>query len=172
VHLRCCGSCEAGTPALRWQCAVHGRDCPEHAEERCNRAASRQMGANVPLEKIAPAVPETLQQLIQVQFEQLSMSEQGILRSASVAGDRFSVWALTGALEIESSRIEDACEVLAKNSSSLKPLEFTNLRTASFLRTMNSGTHFIASPLSTAFRREPVEAAPAFGAAAQDAMHT
>src|SRR5258708_3016596 len=61
----------------------------------------------VPLEKIAPAVPETLQQLIQVQFEQLSMSEQGILRSASVAGDRFSVWAVTGALEIESSRIED-----------------------------------------------------------------
>jgi len=47
------------------------------------------MALTFPLEKIAPAVPETLQQLIQVQFEQLSMSEQGILRSASVAGDRF-----------------------------------------------------------------------------------
>src|SRR5690349_8750137 len=61
----------------------------------------------IPLEKIAPAVPETLQQLIQVQFEQLSMSEQSILRSASVAGDRFSVWAITAALEIEASRAED-----------------------------------------------------------------
>src|SRR5260370_37814411 len=66
------------------------------------------------MEKSGPAVPESLQQLSQVQFEQLSMSEQGILRSASVAGERFSVWAVTGALEIESSRIEDACEVLAE----------------------------------------------------------
>jgi DNA-binding winged helix-turn-helix (wHTH) protein len=74
----------------------------------------------VPLEKIAPAVPETLQQLIQVQFEQLSMSEQGILRSASVAGDRFSVWAVSGALEIESSRIEDACEGLAEKQQFIK----------------------------------------------------
>jgi len=121
------------------------------------------MALTVPLEKIAPAVPETLQQLIQVQFEQLSMSEQGILRSASVAGDRFSVWAVTGALEIEPSRIEDACEVLAEKQQSLKPL---NSRTCDgeFLRTMNSGTHFIAKSLyRQLFRREPVEAAPAFG---------
>ena len=74
----------------------------------------------VPLEKIAPAVPETLQQLIQVQFEQLSIFEQGILKSASVAGDRFSVWAVTGALEIESSRIEDACEGLAEKHQFIK----------------------------------------------------
>src|SRR6267154_1563615 len=86
----------------------------------------------VPLEKIAPAVPETLQQLIQVQFEQLSMSEQGILRSASVAGDRFSVWAVTGALEIESSRIEDACEGLAEKQQFIKAAGIHELANGEF----------------------------------------
>jgi DNA-binding winged helix-turn-helix (wHTH) protein len=86
----------------------------------------------VPLEKIAPAVPETLQQLIQVQFEQLSMSEQGILRSASVAGDLFSVWAVTGALEIESSRIEDACEGLAEKQQFIKAAGIHELANGEF----------------------------------------
>jgi DNA-binding winged helix-turn-helix (wHTH) protein len=86
----------------------------------------------VPLEKIAPAVPETLQRLIQVQFEQLSMSEQGILRSASVAGDRFSVWAVTGALEIESSHIEDACEGLAEKQQFIKTAGIHELANGEF----------------------------------------
>ena len=86
----------------------------------------------VPLEKIPPAVPETLQQLIQVQFEQLSMSEQGILRSASVAGDRFSVWAVTDALEIESSRTEDACERLAEKQQFIKAAGIHELANGEF----------------------------------------
>jgi hypothetical protein len=86
----------------------------------------------VPLEKIAPAVPETLQQLIQVQFEQLSTSEQGILRSASVAGDRFSVWSVTGALDIESSRIEDACEGLAERQQFIKAAGIHELANGEF----------------------------------------
>src|SRR6202047_3145254 len=86
----------------------------------------------VPLEKIAPAVPETLQQLIQVQFEQLSTSEQDILRSASVAGDRFSVWAVTGALEIESSRIEDACEGLDGRQQFIKAAGIHELANGEF----------------------------------------
>src|SRR5260370_9508680 len=86
----------------------------------------------VPLEKIAPAVPETLQHLIQVQFEQLSMSEQGILRSASVAGDRFSVWAVTGALEIESSRIEDTRERLAEKQQFIKAAGIHELANGTF----------------------------------------
>src|SRR5262249_2096380 len=67
-----------------------------------------------PLEELAPGVPETLQQLIQVQFEQLTMPEQRILKCGSVAGERFSVWAVTTALEIEPSRIEDVCESLTE----------------------------------------------------------
>jgi len=47
-------------------------------------------------------VPETLQQLIQVQFEQLSMSEQGILEAPACWRPVLCL-AVTGALEIESA---------------------------------------------------------------------
>jgi len=60
------------------------------------------------------------------------MSEQGILRSASVAGDRFSVWAVTGALEIESSRIEDACEGLAEKQQFIKAAGIHELANGEF----------------------------------------
>ena len=42
-----------------------------------------------------------LDQLIELQFKQLTPVEQRILRSASVAGERFSVWAITTAAELE-----------------------------------------------------------------------
>src|SRR5215468_4595151 len=73
-----------------------------------------------PLEKIDPNIPETLQQLIQVQFDQLSSSEQSILKSASVAGERFSVWALTTTVIAEASRIEEICEGLADKQQFIK----------------------------------------------------
>jgi DNA-binding winged helix-turn-helix (wHTH) protein/tetratricopeptide (TPR) repeat protein len=72
------------------------------------------------LEEVEPNVPETLQQLIEVQFERLGSAEQGILRSASVAGDRFSVWALTTAVSIEPGGIEAACEALAERQQFIK----------------------------------------------------
>ena len=67
----------------------------------------------VPLEEIALSVPETLDQLIEGQFQQLSGVEQRILRSASAAGETFSVWAITGAVELDPTVIEEACEGLA-----------------------------------------------------------
>jgi hypothetical protein len=68
----------------------------------------------VPLENVDPSVPETLDQLIEAQFQQLSEIEQRILRSASVAGERFSVWAVSSAAEIEPATVEDACERLVE----------------------------------------------------------
>ena len=67
-----------------------------------------------PVEAIAPGVPETLQQMLEVQFDQLSAPEQRVLRSASVAGERFSVWAITPALDIEPDHIENLCDRLAE----------------------------------------------------------
>src|SRR5436309_682252 len=67
---------------------------------------------SMPLEDIDPSVPETLDQLIELQFQQLSPSEQRILRSASVAGERFSVWAISTPAEIDAESIQDACEEL------------------------------------------------------------
>src|SRR5438477_3773926 len=72
------------------------------------------------LEDVGPTVPETLDQLIEMQFQQLSPAEQRILRSASVAGERFSVWAITTAAEIDPATIEDACEGLAEKLQFIK----------------------------------------------------
>ncbi|HXH66762.1 MAG TPA: AAA family ATPase [Candidatus Limnocylindrales bacterium] len=68
----------------------------------------------VAVEDVEPSVPETLDQLIEVQFQQLSAIEQRILRSASVAGERFSVLAITTATELAPGSIEDACEGLSE----------------------------------------------------------
>jgi len=74
----------------------------------------------VALEDVEPRVPETLDQLIEVQFQQLSAEEQRILRSASVAGERFSVWAISTAADLEPEIIEDACERLAERLQFIK----------------------------------------------------
>jgi DNA-binding winged helix-turn-helix (wHTH) protein/tetratricopeptide (TPR) repeat protein len=68
----------------------------------------------VALEHVDLSVPETLDQLIEMQFQQLSPVEQRILRSASVAGERFSAWAITTVAEIDPGSVEDACDALAE----------------------------------------------------------
>ena len=72
------------------------------------------------LEEIDPGVPETLQRMIEVQLDQLSAPEQQILKSASVAGERFSVWAITTTLDAEPDEIEDLCEGLAERQQFIK----------------------------------------------------
>lgn len=73
-----------------------------------------------PLEGIDPGVPETLQQMLEVQFEQLSADEQRILKSGSVTGEHFSVWAIATTLEIGAGQIEDCCEGLAQKQQFIK----------------------------------------------------
>jgi DNA-binding winged helix-turn-helix (wHTH) protein/tetratricopeptide (TPR) repeat protein len=65
-----------------------------------------------PVETVAQSVPETLGQLIDVQFQQLSAVEQRVLRSASVAGERFSAWAVSTAAEIDPGETEEICDGL------------------------------------------------------------
>lgn len=74
----------------------------------------------VELEHVEPSVPETLDQLIEAQFEQLNAAEQRILRCASVAGEHFSVWAITTATEMDAGSIEEACEGLAERLQFIK----------------------------------------------------
>ena len=66
------------------------------------------------LEDVDPGVPETLQQMLELQFDRLSPTERRILKSASVFGDRFSVWAIDPTLENAESEIEALCEGLAE----------------------------------------------------------
>ena len=74
----------------------------------------------VALEAVDLSVPETLDQLIEAQFRQLTAVEQRILRSASVAGEHFSVWAITTAGEIDPGLVEDTCESLADRLQFIK----------------------------------------------------
>jgi tetratricopeptide (TPR) repeat protein len=68
-----------------------------------------------PLQAIdSTLVPETLQQMLQVQFEQLSAPEQRILGAACVAGERFSACAVAAMLDMPADEVEERCEELAK----------------------------------------------------------
>src|SRR5262249_320278 len=73
-----------------------------------------------PLENIAPSVPETLQQMLEAQFEQLSAPEQRVLKSACVAGERFSVWTISPTLDIGPQQIEDLCDQLSARQEVIK----------------------------------------------------
>src|SRR5882762_2364093 len=74
----------------------------------------------VAIQDVDTSVPETLDQLIEMQFQQLSAVEQSILRSASVAGERFSVWAIATAAEIDPDGVEGVCEGLAERLQFIK----------------------------------------------------
>jgi DNA-binding winged helix-turn-helix (wHTH) protein len=76
------------------------------------------------------SVPETLDQLIEAQFQQLSAVEQRILRCASVAGEHFSVWAITTAAEMDPGAIEDTCERLASRLQFIKAAGIQELANA------------------------------------------
>src|SRR5262249_34053044 len=65
-----------------------------------------------PLADIDPGVPDTLQLMLEGQFDQLGEPEQRILQSASVAGERFSVWSVSSTSEMDSEQIERRCESL------------------------------------------------------------
>jgi DNA-binding winged helix-turn-helix (wHTH) protein/tetratricopeptide (TPR) repeat protein len=73
-----------------------------------------------PIETVAQSVPETLDQLINAQFQQLSPVEQRVLRTASVAGERFSARAVSTAAEIDPGEIEDVCEGLVAKLQFIK----------------------------------------------------
>jgi DNA-binding winged helix-turn-helix (wHTH) protein/tetratricopeptide (TPR) repeat protein len=67
----------------------------------------------IPPEQMDPGVPETLQQMLEVQLEQLGASGQRLLRTASVCGPRFSAWAAAAVLDADAAGVEESCEDLA-----------------------------------------------------------
>ena len=70
--------------------------------------------------QLDPGIPETLQQMLEVQLEQLRAPDQRLLRAASVAGRRFSSWAVGALLDADVDQIEDACEKLAARQQFLR----------------------------------------------------
>ena len=73
------------------------------------------------LTQIVPGVPETLQQMLEIQAEHLSEAEQRVLKSASIAGRRFSAWAVAAMLDSSIAEAEDICESLTQRQQFLRP---------------------------------------------------
>jgi predicted ATPase/DNA-binding winged helix-turn-helix (wHTH) protein len=78
----------------------------------------------VPLEEVDITVPETLHGLLEVQLSQLSAVERRILESASVAGERFSLWTIAATLEMAPEEIEEACERLSERGQFIRSAGF------------------------------------------------
>lgn len=74
----------------------------------------------VALEAVYPGIPETLQQMLEILLEQLSPEDLRILQTGCVAGERFSVWAAAGMLDVSPAAIEEACDRLANHQQFIR----------------------------------------------------
>jgi predicted ATPase len=73
-----------------------------------------------PVWNIDPGVPDTLQHMLEAQIDQLSPAERSILQSASVIGERFSVWSISTTVELGPDQIEHICEALTERHQFIK----------------------------------------------------
>jgi DNA-binding winged helix-turn-helix (wHTH) protein/predicted ATPase len=74
---------------------------------------------SVPVDDIAPDVPDTLWQLVDRQIERLTPDEQAVLALGSVAGAEFSA-ALATVDDIDAHRAEACCAALARREQFLR----------------------------------------------------
>ena len=75
-----------------------------------------------PVQELYPGIPETLQQMLEIQLERLSPEDRRVLQSGSVAGERFSVWAAGVMLGDSPASIEERCERLANRQQFIRSL--------------------------------------------------
>jgi DNA-binding winged helix-turn-helix (wHTH) protein/tetratricopeptide (TPR) repeat protein len=75
-----------------------------------------------PLAEVYPGIPETLQQMLEIQLERLDPEDLRILRSASVAGERFPVCAVMAMLDVSRASVENACDRLANREQFIRPV--------------------------------------------------
>jgi len=83
-----------------------------------------------PLETIDPGVPQSLQQMLEVQFEKLTASEQLALEAGSVVGEHFSAWVIATTLEERPDEVEDLCDQLAARQQVIKAIGIQELPNA------------------------------------------
>lgn len=73
-----------------------------------------------PVAEVAITVPETLQGMLEGQFEQLSATQRDVLECASIAGEHFSPSMITHMLGMPAETIEDVCEGLSEPAQFIK----------------------------------------------------
>ena len=72
------------------------------------------------LDAVSPVVPDSLRQLLALHVDALSRPEQEVLKAASVAGERFSVFAIETAAERTGEEVERVCEGLADRNKLIR----------------------------------------------------
>ncbi len=72
-----------------------------------------ELSLKAPVQEVYPGIPETLQQMLEIELEQLNPEERRILQSGCVVGEHFSVWAVAAMLESDAESIEVICDKLA-----------------------------------------------------------
>jgi len=75
---------------------------------------------------VDPGVPQSLQQMLEVQFEKLTASEQRALEAGSVVGEHFLSLVIATTLEEKPDEVEDLCDQLAARQQVIKAIEFKN----------------------------------------------
>src|SRR5262249_26089609 len=73
-----------------------------------------------PLETIDPGVPQSLQQMLEVQFERLTPAEQQALEAGRVVGGGFLAWGIGKGLGGRAGRFEGLCDALATRQQVIK----------------------------------------------------
>jgi DNA-binding winged helix-turn-helix (wHTH) protein len=76
----------------------------------------------VPVKEVYTGIPETLQQLLEIQLDQLTAEDKRVLQSGSVAGERFSVWALGAMLNAAPTTIEEQCDSLVNRQRFIRSI--------------------------------------------------
>ena len=138
-----------------------------------------------PLEQLDSDIPETLRELSAFLFDRLLPREQNILKCASVAGERFSVWAVSAVLDTDAVAVEEICETLAARGQFIRAagfhqlpgqpvspqFEFKHALYREFLYERLSATERRSLHRTLAERMEAVCSPPAPGVASELALH-
>lgn len=80
----------------------------------------------VTLDQFSSAVPKSLQQIIEGQFEQLTADERAWLNVASVAGSEFTAFAVAGGC-LDQASVENCCDGLAQRQLLLRNVGLVEL---------------------------------------------
>jgi DNA-binding winged helix-turn-helix (wHTH) protein/tetratricopeptide (TPR) repeat protein len=94
------------------------------ADEIVNRQLVRELDEHwlltATIDEVAARSPDSLRQLIDIQFDRLSPNEQRILEAAAVAGTEFDTAEIAAALEADLEGTEEYCDALARRGQFLR----------------------------------------------------
>ena len=90
------------------------------------REESNTWQLKVTLDQFSSAVPKSLQQIIESQFEQLTADERAWLNVASVAGSEFTAFAVAGGC-LDQASVENCCDALAQRQLLLRNVGLVEL---------------------------------------------